>query len=123
MDIARKKVGGVEVVAISGRVSGAETPGLTAEFQAIRTAASSDRPSRVVLDVTALDNLPSAAVGSLVEAIRALEAVGGRLVLAAPNRAISVVLDRLGIGQLLTSYESADAAVGALSAPDATQGP
>ncbi len=123
MDIARTSVGGVEVVAISGRVSGAEAPRLTAEFQVIRTAASADRPSRVVLDVTTLDNLPSAAVGSLVEAIRALEAVGGRLVLAAPNHAISVVLDRLGIGQLVTSYESADAAVRALSAPDATQGP
>jgi anti-anti-sigma factor len=121
MDIARHKQSGIEVVTISGRVSGAEVPRLTGEFQAIRASAGLPPPAKVVLDVAKLDNLPSAVVGSLVEAIRAAEAVGGRVVLAGPNHALNVVLDRLGIGQLVTCFKSRAEAVKALSAADPTQ--
>ena len=122
MEIARQKAAGVDVVTISGRVSGGEVPRLTEEFQTIRAAASPTAPSRVVLDVTALDNLPSAVVGSLVEAIRAIEAVGGRLVLAGPNHALVLVLDRLGVSDLFTTFKSAEEAVRVLSAKDTTVG-
>jgi anti-anti-sigma factor len=118
MNVARQKIGRAEVVTISGRVSGSEAPKLAEEFQAIRTAASPTAPSRVVLDVTDLDNLPSAVVGSLVEAIRATEAAGGRLVLAGPNHALTVVLERLGIADLVTTFKSAAEAVQALGAAD-----
>jgi len=40
MEITRQKAAGVEVVTISGRVSGGEVPRLTEEFQTIRAAAS-----------------------------------------------------------------------------------
>ena len=74
----------------------------------------------MVLDVANLDNLPSAVVGSLVEAIRANEAVGGRLVLAGPNHALTLVLDRLGISDLFTTFPSAELAIRALSTKDTT---
>jgi anti-anti-sigma factor len=122
MDITRRNVAGIEVVTVSGRVSGAEVPRLTEEFQSIRAAANLTSPERVVLDVEQLDNLPSAVVGSLVEAIRATEAVGGRLVLAGPNHSLVLVLDRLGIGQLVTCFKSGDEAVRALSIPEPPQG-
>ena len=117
MDIVRRKIAGVEVLSVFGQVGGAEVPKLAREFQAIRTAASLGSPAMVVCDLSALDNLPSAVVGSLMEAIRTVEAVGGRVVLAGPNHALNVVLDRLGIGQLVTCFKSRAEAVKALSAP------
>ena len=77
-------------------------------------------PPRIVLEVSRLDNLPSAVVGSLLEAIRAIEAASGRLVLAGPQNALTVVLDRLGIGTLVTCFRSVDEAVKALAVPDAS---
>ncbi|GEM_PF-2706337 len=121
MEISRRKdLKGVEVVAISGRVSGAEVPRLIAEFQAIGAGAGPAAPPRIVLEVSRLDNLPSAVVGSLLEAIRAIEAASGRLVLAGPQNALTVVLDRLGIGTLVTCFRSVDEAVKALAVPDAS---
>jgi anti-anti-sigma regulatory factor len=120
MDIARHKTSGIEVVTISGRVSGAEVPRLAGEFQSMKAAAGTGKPVRVVLDVAKLDNLPSAVVGSLIEAIRASESIGGRLVLAGPNHALVVVLERLGIADLVSCFKSAGEAIKSLSLPPGT---
>ncbi len=115
MEISKRKIAGVDVVSAFGQVSGAEVPKLAAEFQAIRAAASLVAPSRVVFDAGALDNLPSAVIGALVEAIRALEAVGGRLVLAGAGHPLTATLKRLGVGELVTSFETAEEAIRALA--------
>jgi serine phosphatase RsbU (regulator of sigma subunit)/anti-anti-sigma regulatory factor len=120
MEIVRRKVAGVEVVSLFGQVSGAEVPRLAGEFQAIRATTNLAKPSKVVLDVSALDNLPSAVIGSLVEAIRALEAFGGRLVLAGPNHPLAAVLARLGIGELVSHFKTTEEAIQALAAPPVT---
>ena len=104
MEIKEELRAAVRIVALSGRVSGAEVTRLTELFEELKNQARPEAPERVVLDVTALDNLPSAVVGALLEAIRALEGAGGRLVLAAPNAAITVVLHRLGVNQLVASF-------------------
>lgn len=122
MEIKEDQRAGIRIVALSGRVSGADVSRLTEQLETLKNLARPGSPERVVLDVTALDNLPSAVVGALLEAIRALEGAGGRLVLAAPNAAIMVVLHRLGVNQLVASFKSLDEAVKALAAANGAPG-
>jgi anti-sigma B factor antagonist len=122
VEISKRQQAGIQVVALSGRVSGAEVPRLTEQLVELKDQARPEAPQRVVLDATALDNLPSAVVGALLEAIRALEGADGRRVLAAPNAAIKVVLERLGVSDLVTSFKSLDEAIKALAATNGATG-
>lgn len=123
MEIRKWQRGRVQVLDLSGRMTAGEAPKLEQQLAGLREPAEPDEPRYVVLDVTALDNLPSAVVGALLETIRALEAAGGRLVLAGANEAVCLVLDRLGVSELVGRYDSLDEALAALSAgnsaPDA----
>lgn len=111
MKITSKDISGVRVTTVLGRISGGELPVFNTEVKAVTALTP---PVRAVLDFTALDNLPSGALAVLLEAIRAIESSGGRLVLAGENKQVSMVLERMGISQLVTSYPSVDAALKAL---------
>ena len=122
MEIRKGRRGRVQLLELSGRMSAGEVPKLEKQLAELREAAQPEVAQHVVLDVTALDNLPSAVVGALLETIRTLEAAGGRLVLAGSHEAIRLVLDRLGVGDLVGRYDSLDAAVEALAADDSAPG-
>jgi anti-anti-sigma factor len=102
---------GVRVLQLSGHVSSSEVHALLAELAKLKDAPD----GRVVLDVALLKNLPTAAIGGLIELIRALEQRGGRLVMAAPDSSVRVPLERLGVSPMVTITESVDEAVEMLS--------
>ncbi len=98
---------GVRVLKLSGHISSSERDDLVAELGRFK-----DTPgSRVVLDMAVLKNLPTAVVGALIDLIRYLENAGGRLVLAAPDAGVRLVLDRLGVAPMVAITESVDEAV------------
>lgn len=98
---------GIRVVKISGHVSATEVDALVAELGNLKEVPG----GRVVLDMAVLKNLPTSLVGALIELIRQLEKVGGRLVLAAPDANVRVPLDRLGVAPMVAITESVDEAV------------
>ena len=98
---------GVRVLKLAGHVSASEVHVLLAELAGLKDAPG----GRVVLDMAVLKNLPTAAIGGLIELIRALEQRGGRLVMAAPDAGVRVPLDRLGVSPMVTITESVDEAV------------
>lgn len=118
MEIDTRKSNGITVLGLSGRVRSSEVAVLMARLARIKEEAEAGggAPPRVVLDLGGLDNLPTAVVGALIEAIRSVESVGGRFALASPDEAVRVALDRLGVAQLVTTYASTDEAVRALGA-------
>jgi anti-anti-sigma regulatory factor len=93
---------GLRYLRLSGHVSAGETDVLVGEFAALGREAG----ARAVLDLALLKNLPTAVIGSLIALIRALEASGGRLVVAAPSATVLVPLDRLGVSPMVRITES-----------------
>ena len=121
MDIDTQTREGVIILGLSGRVRSSDVAVLMARLVQIKHEAETNpaAPPRVVLDLAGLDNLPTAVVGALIEAIRSVESVGGRFALATPNQPVSVALDRLGVAQLVTTFDSVDKAVAAIRMEDA----
>jgi anti-anti-sigma factor len=97
MEIKTVERSGVTVLSASGRASASEAKALSEAIEDLRKAPG----GRAVIDVSLLENVPSAAVGSLLETIRAMEAAGGRLILAAPTHGTRLVLDRLGVASMV----------------------
>jgi anti-anti-sigma factor len=118
MEIASTQREGIRIIRLSGHMSASEVDKLVAEFAKLK-----GQPGvRVILDATVLWNLPTAAVGALVELLRHLENSGGRLVLAAPDANVRVPLDRLGVSPMLSITESLDEAVEMLAGGAAVAG-
>jgi len=124
MDIDTQTREGVIILGLSGRVRSSDVAVLMARLVQIKHEAETnpDVPPRVVLDLAGLDNLPTAVVGALIEAIRSVESVGGRFALATPDRPVSVALDRLGVAQLVATFDSVDKAVAAIRVESAPAG-
>ncbi len=102
--------GEVRVLSIQGHVSASDIHVLVAKLGDMKETPS----TRVVLDMTLLKNLPTAVMGALVDLIRSLENVGGRLALAAPGTGVRISLERLGIAPMVAMTESLDEAVNML---------
>jgi anti-anti-sigma factor len=107
MELKTAQRTGVTVLSASGRASASEATALSEAIEELRKS----KGSRAVLDVSLLENLPSAAVGSLIETIRAMEAAGGRLIVAAPGPGTRVVLERLGVMSMVQMAATVDEAV------------
>lgn len=107
MEISTAQREGVTVLTLSGRASASEVRTLSEAIEGLRRTAGIP----AVLDVSRLGNLPSSAVGSLIETIRAVEAGGGRLILAAPNEGTRLVLDRLGVASMVETAGTVEEAV------------
>lgn len=119
MKIAATEIGGVRVLAVSGHIAAFEVDAFLAGLTGLRSPTG----ARVVLDLSGLDNLPTATVGGLIETVRALEASGGRLVLAAPKTGVRVTLDRLGVAPMVTIAPTQEEALETLRSPGTESGP
>jgi len=111
MEVEVNDRNGIRVLKLVGHVSASEVASLMEELGKLKEAPG----ARCVLDTSVLKNLPTSAIGTLIELIRHLEGAGGRLILAAPGASIRVPLDRLGVSPMVTITESVDEAVELLS--------
>jgi anti-anti-sigma factor len=107
MEAKTAEISGVTVLSLSGRAAASDAKALSEAIEELRKTPG----VRAVLDVSRLENLPSSAVGSLIETIRAVEAGGGRLILAAPGPATQLVLDRLGVASMMQMAPTVEEAV------------
>ena len=103
---------GIRVLQLSGHVGASDLDALIAELGKLKETPG----GKAVLDMALLKNLPTAAIGALIELIRSLENVGGRMVLAAPDPRVRVTLDRLGVSPMVAITESLDEALAELAA-------
>jgi anti-anti-sigma regulatory factor len=107
METESTSCGGILTMSLSGQVSAADVDVLVAELDGIQAGPG----ARVALDVQRLVNLPTAAIGALVDLVRRLEGAGGRMALAGPAAGVRVTLKRLGIAPMVTITDSLDEAL------------
>ncbi|MEU0491288.1 STAS domain-containing protein [Nocardiopsis sp. NPDC006139] len=88
---------GVTVVSVEGEIDLATVPGLRARLAA---AAREEGCECLVVDLAGVGFLDASGVGALVAARRAMNARGGRLVLARPRPVVSRVLGILGLDRV-----------------------
>jgi anti-anti-sigma factor len=117
MEVEVNDRNGVRVLKLVGHVAASEIPSLIEELGKLKEAPD----ARCVLDTSVLKNLPTSAIGALIELIRHLERAGGRLILAAPGATIRVPLDRLGVSPMVTITESVAEAVEVLGEEDSPE--
>lgn len=75
------------------------------------TRAASGEAPRVVVDMSAVTRVDSAAVGVIVGAFVSIQRAGGRLVLANPNRIVRQVLHTTRLDSVIDIYPTAEAAL------------
>ena len=92
---------------------------LTGEFDAfaanpfleqIETIVQSDNPN-VVINLRLVLFINSTAIGSLIKARKRVRGLGGELVLAEPSARVQDALNTLGLGKVIKSFDTEDAAV------------
>lgn len=74
-------------------------------------AAVAKRPYMILVDLTALTFIDSAATQMIIGAYRVLFPEGGRLVLIHPAPAVARTLELIGVNRLIPIYDSVDEAV------------
>ena len=83
---------------------------------AIHEAATTARPPRVVIDLTGVSFCDSTGLRALIGAVREVEVLGGRAVVAVePEGALDRVLMLSGLGEFLRVCDSAEAAAARLA--------
>jgi anti-sigma B factor antagonist len=76
-----------------------------------------DKPRLVLVDMTALTFMDSAAIQVIIAAYQVFRRDGGTLALAGPTLPVSRALELLGVGQLIPVYDSVDHAVTCVRGP------
>jgi anti-anti-sigma factor len=101
---------GITVVTISGRlVLGRELDQLAAEVQTLLD----QKQKKIVFDISGLDYLDSAGMGTLVSCVTQIKKSGGTLRLAGANARVQKLFDMARVGDILSVYPTvADAAAG-----------
>ena len=92
MQLTRKEIGdGMTAIAIAGSVHcGAECTLLEHEVNSL----VEEKQTRLILDLSAVSTMDSAAIGAVVRCFRKLKSVGGDLRLACAPPGIARILDR-----------------------------
>ena len=100
---AREIESGLSVVGISGRlVFGREVEGL----ETVIADLLKQGKKKIVLDVSALDYIDSAGIGTVVACLSNVKKAGGDMRLAGPNPRVARLLSMTGVDKLVTSYRS-----------------
>jgi len=109
MQLTRNEIGaGVTALGISGSVHcGAECTQLESEVDAL----IQEKQTRLILDLSAVSTMDSAAIGAVVRCFRKLKGVGGDLRLACAPPVIARILDQTKVNKIVPTFPSvADAA-------------
>lgn len=99
---------GDDVVAfrIDGRLNMVSAPDLRS---AVNHALAGDRP-KIVIDLSAVTFMDSAGLGVLIACLKTARQAGGDVRISAPSEQVAMVLSLSNVDQILTPFESAEAA-------------
>src|ERR1700746_1992743 len=109
MQLARKEIGdGMTAIAIAGSVHcGAECTLLESEVNSL----IHEKQTRLILDLSTVSTMDSAAIGAVVRCFRKLKSVGGDLRLACAPPVIARILDQTKVNKIVPTFATvADAA-------------
>jgi anti-sigma B factor antagonist len=105
---------GVPIVRVTGELDISTVAQLC---RAIAAAATALKPPRLVVDLMALDFCDSTGLRALIGAIKEVQVLGGKAVLAVePGGMLERLLDLSGLREFLRVTDSVDAAVARLTA-------
>lgn len=102
----RSSPSGVMVVRPSGRLNVTTARGLREQLQALMESGN----TRLVVDLSEVDNIDSSGLGALIFGLKAARQRGGDLRVAAANGQVQSVFDLAKLNQLLKSCPTADEA-------------
>jgi len=109
MQLIRNELGsGISAIAIAGSVHcGTECTQLEHEVEAL----IQEKQTRLIVDLTAVVTMDSAAIGSVVRCFRKLKSVGGDLRLACAPPVVARILDQTKVNKIVPTFATvADAA-------------
>ncbi len=96
------------VLAVSGRVDGS-TAG---DFEAALTELTDAGKNNIILDMSEVDFVSSAGLRVLVNTRKAVNAAGGKIVLAEPSQQVIETLDIAGLDVLFEQFTDRETAIG-----------
>lgn len=104
MQITRDELGtGITAVKIAGSVHcGAECALLESEVDSL----IQEKQTRLILDLSAVSTMDSAAIGSVVRCFRKLKGVGGDLRLAGAPAVVARILDQTKVNKIVPTFSS-----------------
>jgi anti-sigma B factor antagonist len=102
MQLTRKEIGdGMTAIAIAGSVHcGAECTLLESEVNSL----IHEKQTRLILDLSAVSTMDSAAIGAVVRCFRKLKTVGGDLRLACAPPVIARILDQTKVNKIVPTF-------------------
>src|SRR6266436_6371435 len=109
MQLTRNEIGdGMTAIAIAGSVHcGGECTLLESEVNSL----IDEKQTRLILDLSAVSTMDSAAIGAVVRCFRKLKSVGGDLRLACAPAVIARILDQTKVNKIVPTFATmADAA-------------
>jgi len=93
MELHAQTVGATTVLGVSGRVTAEDAPALKARL----TNELAAHDHRLVVDLSGVDFMGSAGLGTLITAIKEARAQAGDLILAAPSSVVQTLLHVSGL--------------------------
>ena len=101
---------GIAIVTVTGRLTiGRELDQLVAAVQNLLA----QQQKKIVFDISGMDYLDSAGIGTLVSCVSQIKKSGGTLRIAGANPRVQRLIDMTGVGNILSMYATvADAAAG-----------
>jgi anti-sigma B factor antagonist len=102
MQLTRNEIGdGMTAIAIAGSVHcGAECALLESEVNSL----VEEKQTRLILDLSAVSTMDSAAIGAVVRCFRKLKSVGGDLRLACAPPVIARILDQTKVNKIVPTF-------------------
>ena len=108
MEITTREFARADVISVSGQLDAATTPDLEKSIQGFYD----NKRYRIVLDLSGVDFLASAAMRALVESLKTAKKHRGDLVLAEPSPRIRRALEIVGLSTVFSTYDDITEAVG-----------
>ncbi|MEU6713839.1 STAS domain-containing protein [Nonomuraea purpurea] len=101
LKVSTRSHAGCALVAITGEIDLYTAPQLQSEF----TRLLQDGPSRVVIDMSAVDFCDSTGMNVLLSALKRMKEQGGALEVAAPRPAVRKILQVTGLDSVFTVHD------------------
>jgi len=113
MQLTRNEIGdGMTAIAIAGSVHcGAECTLLESEVNSL----VEEKQTRLILDLSAVSTMDSAAIGAVVRCFRKLKSVGGDLRLACAPPVIARILDQTKVNKIVPTFATVPDAAASFS--------
>ena len=112
--ITEERADGIHQMILAGRMDGAGTEQVAADFTAVIAA----QPGRVVVDMRQVVFLSSIGIRLLLSTAKSLKLQGGRMAIASPQPLVREVLEIVGITTLIPVHADVETACAALASPN-----